>query len=297
MKVLACPGQGSQSQGFLSSWIGEIEGFKEKLNELSGFCGLDLIELGTTASEESIKETEIAQPLIVGASIATARTALDVSGFDGVVGHSVGEIAASAIASVISDEQAMRLVTIRGRAMAKAAKLESTSMAAIIGGDHEAISNRLDELELSVANFNGAGQVVAAGSKSAIELLVAIPPAGCRVIELKVAGAFHTKFMAPAVDELLEFTQSVIPADPKLDLWSNVDGSLVTNGQQMLDALVSQVANPVRWDKCMESLAGMSTFVELPPAGALSGLVKRGVEGAMTVALKTPSDLEKIRVS
>ncbi len=294
MKILACPGQGSQSQGFLSPWVAEVEGFEKKLNELSEFCQLDLLELGTSASEETIKETEIAQPLIVGASIAAARTALDVSSFDGVVGHSVGEFAASALASVISDEQAMQLVSIRGRAMAKAARLEATSMAAILGGDTEVISNRLDELELSVANFNGAGQLVAAGTKGAIEQLVAAPPSGSRVIQLKVAGAFHTKFMAPAVNELRDKAESITPSDPTIRLWSNVDGALVTSGQKMLGALVSQVANPVRWDKCMESLAGISSFVELPPAGALAGLVKRGVEGAQTIALKTPADLAKI---
>jgi [acyl-carrier-protein] S-malonyltransferase len=294
MKVLACPGQGSQSQGFLAPWVAAVEGFEQKLNELSEYCELDLLELGTSASEETIKETEIAQPLIVGASIAAARTALDLSSFDGVVGHSVGEFAASAIAAVISDRQAMELVNVRGRAMAKSARLEATSMAAVLGGEMERIQSQLDELELSVANFNGAGQVVVAGPKSAIQQLVASPPAGSRVIELKVAGAFHTKFMASAVSELRDKAEGISPSDPKIRLWSNVDGALVTNGQKMLDTLVTQVANPVRWDRCMESLAGISTFVELPPAGALAGLVKRGVEGAQTVALKTPADLAKI---
>lgn len=294
MKVLACPGQGSQSQGFLLPWLESVPGFREKLIELSGFCELDLVQLGTTADEETIKDTEVAQPLIVAASIAAARTAINLEQFDGVVGHSVGEFAAAAIAGVISDSEAMRLVRVRGIAMAKAAKTTPTSMAAVLGSDQELISKATADLGLSIANYNGAGQFVAAGSKEAILNLVANPPAGCRVIELKVAGAFHTHFMAAAVSELAVIADQISPKSPAIKLWSNVYGEIVSDGKQMLDSLVSQVANPVRWDKCMISLAGTSMFVELPPAGALAGLAKRGIDGATVVALKTPADIEKI---
>jgi [acyl-carrier-protein] S-malonyltransferase len=294
MKVLACPGQGSQSQGFLKTWSEEIEGFSEKLAEYSNFCNMDLLSLGSTADEETIKDTEVAQPLIVAASLAAARTAIDLEQFEGVVGHSVGEFAASAIAGVISDEQAMRLVTIRGAAMAKAAKQSSTSMAAVLGSDEDLIAAAVSELGLTIANFNGAGQFVAAGPKDSILNLVSNPPTGTRVIELKVAGAFHTPFMSPAVQELESAANSITASNPIRKLWSNVDGELVGDGPEMLKSLVSQVANPVRWDKCMKSLAGIEMFVELPPAGALAGLAKRGIEGAVSIALKNPSDLGKL---
>lgn len=294
MKILACPGQGSQSAGFLSPWISDVVGFAEKLQELSDFCELDLIALGTNADEETIRATQVAQPLIVAASIAAARTAVNLDEFDGVIGHSVGEFAASAIAGVISDEEAMRLVGVRGGAMADAAGAQQTSMAAVIGTDEAEITRAVAEKGLVIANFNGAGQYVAAGLSSSISELVISPPAGTRVVQLKVAGAFHTSFMAEAVEELSKIASAITAKDPKIKLWSNVDGAPVQSGEVMLRSLVSQVANPVRWDLCMQNLAGIEMFVELPPAGALAGLAKRGISSAQVIALKTPQDLEKI---
>jgi [acyl-carrier-protein] S-malonyltransferase len=253
------------------------------------------VRLGTVASEDEIKATENAQPLIVAASIAAARTAINLADFDGVVGHSVGEFAAAAIAGVLSDEDAMKLVAVRANAMAEAAKLEVTSMAAILGGEQEQVLALLAELGLSAANYNGAGQIVAAGSKAAIEQLVATPPEKSRVIELKVAGAFHTHFMQPALARLSEAAETVSASNPQMKLWSNVDGGMVTSGQQFLASLVSQVSNPVRWDLCMASIDQLSaTVVELSPAGALAGLAKRGMPNSTAVALKNPADLEKI---
>jgi [acyl-carrier-protein] S-malonyltransferase len=247
------------------------------------------------ASEDEIKATENAQPLIVAASIAAARTAIDLAGFDGVVGHSVGEFAAAAISGVISDEDAMRLVAVRANAMAEAAKLEVTSMAAVLGGEQEQVLAALVALGLSAANYNGAGQIVAAGSKAFIDRLVAAPPEKSRVIELKVAGAFHTHYMRPAVQTLSAVAETVTASNPQMKLWSNVDGAVATNGDQFLASLVSQVCNPVRWDLCMASIDQLSaTVVELPPAGALAGLTKRGMPNSLAVALKNPSDLEKI---
>jgi [acyl-carrier-protein] S-malonyltransferase len=295
MRILMCPGQGSQSEGFLTNWFESVPGFEAKIRELSEAAGKDLVLLGTQSSEEEIKATENAQPLIVAAAIAAARTALNPSDFDGVVGHSVGEFAAAAIAGVISDEDAMRLVSVRANAMADAAKISHTSMAAVLGGEESEVLAALEELGLSAANFNGAGQIVAAGSKSAIDLLVATPPTKARVIELKVAGAFHTNFMQPALELLGEAASSVSTNDPNLQLWSNVDGQLVTSGSQFLASLVSQVSNPVRWDLCMANIDPLAaTLVELPPAGALAGLAKRGMPNSTAIALKTFADVEKI---
>ena len=295
MKILMCPGQGSQSEGFLKDWFDNIPGFEAKIRELSEAAGSDLVRLGTVAAEDEIKATENAQPLIVAAAIAAGRTALRISAFDGVVGHSVGEFAAAALAGVISDEDAMKLVAIRANAMAQAARLESTSMAAVLGGEQDSVLQALSALGLSAANYNGAGQIVAAGSRDAIAKLVATPPEKARVIELKVAGAFHTQYMQPAVAKLSEAAAKVATEAPGIKLWSNVDGKLVSSGDEFLSSLVSQVSNPVRWDLCMAAIDELSaTLVELPPAGALAGLAKRGMPNSTPIALKTAADLEKI---
>lgn len=295
MRILMCPGQGSQSEGFLKDWFENVPGFEQKVRELGQAASKDLVRLGTTAAEEEIKATENAQPLIVAAAIAAARTAIDLSEVHGVVGHSVGEFAAAAISGVITDAEAMHLVSIRANAMAEAAKLEVTSMAAVLGGDEAAVLEALGQLGLSAANYNGAGQLVAAGSKAAIEALVSSPPEKARVIELKVAGAFHTSYMQSAVETLAAAASAVIAKDPTIRLWSNVDGGEVNSGETFLASLVSQVSNPVRWDLCMQSMDALSpTVIELPPAGALAGLAKRGMPSATAVALKSSADLEKI---
>jgi [acyl-carrier-protein] S-malonyltransferase len=295
MRILMCPGQGSQSEGFLKDWFENVPGFEAKVQELGLAANKDLVRLGTTAVEDEIKATENAQPLIVAAAIAAARTAIDLSEVHGVVGHSVGEFAAAAISGVISEDEAMRLVSIRANAMAEAAKLEVTSMAAVLGGDEAQVLEALGQLGLSAANYNGAGQIVAAGSKSAIEALVASPPEKARVIELKVAGAFHTSYMQSAVEKLAAAASDVIAKDPTIKLWSNVDGGEVNSGETFLASLVSQVSNPVRWDLCMSSMDSLSPVViELPPAGALAGLAKRGMPNSTALALKSSADLEKI---
>ena len=295
MWIAACPGQGSQSAGFLGPWLTEVQGFRSELEKLSSASGLDLVSLGTTADDAQIKDTAIAQPLIVASSIAAYRTLFRDSPVAGVLGHSVGEFAAAAIAGVISDEEAIRLVAIRARAMAKAAAEQPTSMAAILGGDSTEVMLAVREIGLEIANHNGAGQLVAAGDKGKIALLIASPPTKTRVIELKVAGAFHTSYMDSARLELAEAVREVAVSDPIMKLWSNVDGQLCGSGQKFIDSLVSQVTAPVRWDLCMANLPEEQfDFVELPPAGALTGLVKRAVPNANPIALKVPTDFEKV---
>jgi len=231
----------------------------------------------------------------VASSIAAYRALFRDSPVAGVLGHSVGEFAAAAIAGVISDELAIRLVAIRARAMAMAAAEHPTSMAAILGGDPTEVILVVGELGLEIANHNGAGQLVAAGDKSKIATLVASPPAKTRVIELKVAGAFHTNYMDAARLELKEAVAQVAVTDPIMKLWSNVDGQLCGSGQSFIDSLVSQVTAPVRWDLCMANLPEDNfDFVELPPAGALTGLVKRAVPNANPIALKVPTDFERV---
>ncbi|MGR2753473.1 ACP S-malonyltransferase [Agromyces arachidis] len=295
MIVVACPGQGSQTPGFLSPWLAEPS-FAERLAALSDASGVDLERHGTESDAETIRDTAIAQPLIVAAGIlAFDALAADgrVARIGGVAGHSVGEITAAAATGVLDAADAMRFVAARGRAMAEAAALEPTGMSAVIGADESELLARLDELGLEPANFNGGGQIVVAGATDALERLRAEPPSGARVIPLQVAGAFHTRYMQPARERLAEVALSLSAADPAHTLWTNRDGTPVASGSSFVELLVGQVASPVRWDRCMASFAdaGVTGLIELAPAGALVGLAKRALKGVPTVAVKTPDDL------
>ncbi|MGW8483864.1 ACP S-malonyltransferase [Microbacterium sp. NPDC055903] len=295
MIVVACPGQGSQTPGFLSPWL-ELDGVAERLAAFSAAADVDLIAHGTTSDADTIRDTRIAQPLIVAASIIAGDLLTERAGrrADGIAGHSVGEIAALVGSDVISAEDGMRIVGVRGRAMADAAAQTPTGMSAILGGDEDVVLAKVAELDLSPANYNGGGQLVVAGALPALEALAAEPVKGTRVIPLQVAGAFHTGYMSSAVETLRAAVDEISPADPTVTLWTNRDGSIVRDGATAIDLLVGQVASPVRWDLCMGSFAehGVSGLIELAPAGALTGLAKRGLRGVPTVAVKTPDDLD-----
>ncbi len=294
MKIAVFPGQGSQTPGFLIPWL-EREGARDRLAQFSDAAGVDLIAAGTEWDADRIRETQVAQPLIVAAGLL-AWEALTATGTRpaGVAGHSVGELAALSAAGVISADEALRLVGVRGRAMATAATAAETGMSAVIGGDQDAVVARLAELRLTAANYNGGGQIVAAGALGDLAELAAAPPRGVRVIPLQVAGAFHTGYMASAVDALRAAAADVTASTPDLTLWTNSDGTTLTDGRTALDLMVAQVASPVRWDLCMASFAdhGVDGIIELTPAGTLVGLAKRALRGVPAVAVKTPEDLE-----
>lgn len=294
MIITVFPGQGSQTPGFLEPWLA-LDGARERLERYSDDSGVDLVAAGTAWDADRIRDTQVAQPLIVAAGLLSYAALTESAGTTpaGVAGHSVGEIAALVAAGVLSAADGMRLVGIRGRAMAEAAAAEQTGMSAILGGDRDGVLARLDELELTAANHNGAGQIVAAGALPALAALAEQPVAASRVIPLQVAGAFHTRFMAPAVETLRTAAADVEASDPALTLWTNRDGTTVDSGRTALDLLVAQVASPVRWDLCMESFAarGVTGIIELSPAGTLVGLAKRALRGVPTVAVKTPDDL------
>jgi len=292
--ITVFPGQGSQTPGFLEPWLA-LDGAREKLEQYSQDSGVDLVAAGTEWDADRIRDTQVAQPLIVAASLLSYTALTDAAGPRpaGVAGHSVGEIAALVAAGVLTGADGMRLVGIRGRAMAEAAAIEQTGMSAILGGDRDAVLARLEELDLTPANHNGAGQIVAAGALPALAELAATPVPASRVISLQVAGAFHTRFMAPAVETLRAAAADVTASDPALTLWTNHDGSTVESGSAAIDLLVAQVASPVRWDLCMQSFddLGVTGIIELAPAGTLVGLAKRALRGVPTVAVKTPDDL------
>lgn len=293
MIALLAPGQGSQSPGMLTPWL-EDPGALAVLETWSERIGLDLLRLGTTADAEEIKDTAVTQPLVVAATLLVARR-LDLPVDAPVAGHSVGELAAAAMAGVFDAGTAVALAAVRGREMAAACALEPTGMSAVVGGDPDAVLAEIEQLGLVAANRNGAGQIVAAGPRAALAQLAEQKPDGARVRPLAVAGAFHTRFMAPAEDALRAHAASIIPADPVRPLLSNADGTVVEDGAEALRRLVAQVTRPVRWDACMAGLRtlGVRAVVELPPAGALVGLVRRELPGTATLALRTPDDLEK----
>ncbi|MFD4957488.1 ACP S-malonyltransferase [Microbacterium sp. NPDC058389] len=293
MRIAVFPGQGSQSPGFLTPWL-ELDGTADRLAQYSEWSGVDLVAAGTEWDADRIRDTQVAQPLIVAASLLSWNAIPDRSGIAGVAGHSVGEFAAAAAAGILSEQAALTLVGIRGRAMAEAAAAAETGMSAVIGGDEAAVLARLAELGLSPANYNGGGQLVVAGAVEALRALAAEPVAGTRVIPLQVAGAFHTQYMAPAVETLRAAAAEVAASDPSITIWTNRDGSAVASGAAFVELLVAQVASPVRCDLCMASFAdaGVSGIVELSPAGTLVGLAKRALRGTPAVAVKTPDDLE-----
>ena len=292
MIISVFPGQGSQSPGFLLPWL-ELDGAAERLASYSEWSGVDLVAAGTEWDADRIRDTQVAQPLIVAASLLSWNALPGHDAVRAVAGHSVGEFAAAAAAGILSEEDALRLVGLRGRAMAEAAAATPTGMSAVIGGDEASVIARLDELGLHPANYNGGGQLVVAGATEALTELAAAPPAGTRVIALQVAGAFHTPYMQPAMAALRTAADVVAAADPTRTIWTNRDGSSVASGRAFVDLLVNQVASPVRWDLCMEafSAAGVTGIIELAPAGALTGLAKRALRGTPTVAVKTPDDL------
>jgi [acyl-carrier-protein] S-malonyltransferase len=295
MLVIVCPGQGSQTPGFFSPWL-ELPAFRESIEAAQTASGLDLLTYGTLSDADTIKDTAVAQPLIVSASIASfaALKAAGLENVSGVAGHSVGELAAAAIAGVFNTATAMELVTKRGSEMAKAAALTSSSMAAVLGGDRDEVVANLNARGLFAANYNGSGQIVAAGSSEGIANLIAEPMAGTRVVSLAVAGAFHTNFMEPAVAELANFAADLKTSDPTLKLWTNKSGEIISSGAEYLQLLVNQVSNPVRWDLCMEVMvaAGVTALIEVSPAGALTGMAKRGMPGVETLALKSPDQID-----
>jgi len=314
--ILTAPGQGAQTPGFLSPWL-ELPGLAEQLGNWSELAGRDLIKLGTTGSAEEITDTSVAQPLLVAAALAVADLLMpepdpfcpDSPGLtesaqskrirfaDAAAGHSVGELAAGAIAGVMSAEDAIKLTRVRGEAMAAACDAVPTGMTAVLGGDESEVLAAISDAGLTPANVNTTGQIVAGGTLEQLEAFAANPPAKARLRPLRVAGAFHTVHMAPAVAALEAAAAGTAVKDPAITLLSNRDGAVVTSGTDWLDRIARQVANPVRWDRCMATMTGLgvTAFIELLPGGTLTGIAKRALPGVELLAIKTPDQLDAAR--
>jgi [acyl-carrier-protein] S-malonyltransferase len=294
MLALLAPGQGSQTPGFLAPWLEDTKA-AELIGNWSEAIGIDLKRLGTVADADEIRDTANAQPLLVAGGLIGALRLLGekLSNVSYVAGHSVGEITASVFAGVLDGDSAMKLVATRGAQMAVAAKDSNTGMSAVLGGERDVVVAAINAAGLTAANENGAGQIVAAGSLTALAALAENPPKGSRVRALAVSGAFHTSTMVPAVSHLATLAASLHATDPMIPLISNKDGAVVESGRGILDRIVGQIAGPVRWDLCMETMAkcGVTGVIEVPPAGTLVGLVKRAQSEIQTFALKGPEDL------
>jgi len=291
--IFTAPGQGAQTPGFLSPWL-ELPGFAEQIGGWSELAGRDLIRLGTSGGAEEITDTAVAQPLLVAAALAVAGLLGEP---DAAAGHSVGELAAGAIAGVLSAGDAIRLTQVRGDAMAAATAAEPTGMIAVLGGDRATVLAAIAEAGLTAANVNGAGQIVVGGTLGQLAEFAANPPAGARLRPLRVAGAFHTRHMAPAVDALAQAAAATMIKDPAITLLSNADGAVVTSGRTWGERVVNQIANPVRWDLCMDTMSdiGVTALIELPPGGTLTGMAKRALPGVELLAIKTPDQLDAAR--
>ena len=290
MLAIIAPGQGAQTPGMLAPWIEDGES-KAFLTQWSDAIGLDLIHLGVHADADEIKDTANAQPLIVAAGLLSAR-AIDIAGkYSFVAGHSVGEITAASIAGVLTPLDAMKLVRTRGLEMAKAAAIAPAGMSAVLGGDREVVLKAIADAGLVAANDNGGGQIVAAGD---LEALARLAPEGARVRALAVAGAFHTSYMEPAVEPMRSLAATIEVSDSSVGVLSNQDGAVLTSGREILDRIVNQIANPVRWDLCMQTLGnqGVTGAIEVAPAGTLVGLIKRAIATIEQCALKSPAEIE-----
>ncbi|WP_454231567.1 ACP S-malonyltransferase [Mycolicibacterium fortuitum] len=301
MLALLAPGQGSQTPGMLAPWL-ELPGAADRLATWSQISGLDLARLGTTATAEEITDTAVTQPLVVAATLLAyeelTKRGVPQTAETIVAGHSVGEIAAYAIAGVISADDAVKLAATRGAEMAKACAIEPTGMSAVLGGDEAEVLARLESLDLVPANRNAAGQIVAAGAVAALEKLAEDPPAKARVRQLATAGAFHTHYMASALEAYAAAADSVTTSEPTATLLSNADGRPVASAADAMQKLVSQLTKPVRWDLCTATMrdrfsgAERAGIVEFPPAGTLVGIAKRELKGTPTRAVKAPADLD-----
>ncbi len=301
MLVILAPGQGAQSPGFLDPWL-ELPAFADRLRWLSAVAEMDLVHYGTKADADTIRDTSVAQPLLVAAGLVTAlelfpRPADAFDKVGAVAGHSVGELAAATGAGAITAEQAMVLVRERGKAMARAAAATPTSMTAVLGGDREAVLAAIEKHGLTAANDNGPGQIVAAGTVEQLAALAEDPPERARLTPLSVAGAFHTHHMQPAVQVLDDLATAVSTHDPRTPVISNRDGQVVRDGREVLDRIVAQIGSPVRWDLCMQTMLdlGVTGILELPPAGTLTGIARRAMKGVESFALKTPDQLDDAR--
>nr|WP_300338663.1 ACP S-malonyltransferase [Actinomyces sp.] len=302
--AVVCPGQGSQRPGMLAAWWQDADArVPGVLETMSEAAGADLLALGTTASADDLRPTEVAQPLTVATSLACALAVglarPRVAGASPepvpvVAGHSLGYLTALALAGVLSPAEAVGLAALRGRAMARCAAEHDGGMTALVGGHREEVLAAIDRAGLAVANVNGSAQVVASGTRGALAALV--PPAGARALPLAVAGAFHSPAMSAAQEEVAGAVARLPRRVPSATVIDDADGVArppQEGSGNLLEAVSTKITRPVRWDLVQETLRGQGTtcLVELAPAGTLTGLARRDLPQARLTRLRSPEDL------
>jgi [acyl-carrier-protein] S-malonyltransferase len=289
------PGQGSQYPGMADPWIAHGAG-RETLERISEAWGRDAVE--TCRDEQALSTTELVQPALFACDIAAFRV-LEAEGahFDAAAGHSLGEFAALTASGAVELEAAFSVVLERGRAMQEASEAASGAMTALIGlspTDAAAVcqvAGRGDVLE--VANENAPKQIVLSGSTAAIERAEeAARTKGAKAIRLRVAGAFHSPLMRPALDPVREAISRVEFRTPRFAVVPNSSGRPTTEPSALRDLLSRHLVSPVRWERSMRALgeAGARTFVEAGPGDVLSKLARRTVTGSTAIAVGSPDD-------
>ncbi len=295
------PGQGSQKVGMGADVLAEAPENLERYFALAEEAsGKPIKQLCLDGPIEELTSTDVAQPALFCVALAMADLAF-AAGLkpDFAAGHSLGEYTAAAVSGALSAEDGIRLVCARGALMAAAQDEVPGGMAAILGMEAPALQELCDSIDgrVSPANFNTPSQIVVSGDMDAVDALVAAAPdAGAdRAIKLQVGAAFHSEAMVPVREKMAERMADVAFSDPAIPIVSNASGKIVTSADGIREALLAQIASPVRWVDCVETLAGegVDTYLELGPGRTLIGLVRQIKDDQDVTAADNPKKLNK----
>jgi [acyl-carrier-protein] S-malonyltransferase len=299
MLAFTFPGQGSQRPGMGRPWV-DHESW-ELVEEASEVAGRDVARLLLDADADELKDTRNAQLTTFVSSLmvldAVERLGIEPSF---CAGHSLGEYTALTATGALSFDDGVRLVVERADAMHDAGSDNPGTMAAVLGLDDDQVevACRRADSDVWVANFNAPGQVVIAGSPEGVAKASAVAKelGAKKVMPLQVSGAFHTPFMQPARDRLRKAIAEASPRDTEVPVVSNVDSLAHASGSEWSSLLSAQLVSPVRWKHCLLTLGelGVTDFAELGPGGVLTGMAKRTVDGARTISIATPEELDKL---
>lgn len=294
--ALLFPGQGSQKVGMGSDLKGSHPDLYAKyLSRADEISGLPIQQYSLEGPTESLTETNVAQPALFALSLAVAEAARD-AGIrpDFVAGHSLGEYTAAVASGALSFEDGMRLVSLRGKLMAASQSERPGTMAAVIGLPIEQLTELCEQGSemgtVAPANLNTPSQIVVSGEVAGVERVMELAQeAGAeKVVRLQVGAAFHSELMKPTQAKMAEAMEDVEWNAPQIPMAANATGGLVTTAEDIHQALIAQIASPVRWVECAQALdrAGCSTYLELGPGRVLSGLVKQilGMETDVSTA-------------
>lgn len=295
------PGQGTQVVGMGKAMADAFPSARETFARADDALSFGLTRVCWDGPEETLRQTEITQPALLATSVACMAVLLEAGRRPALAaGLSLGEYTALVCAGAMQFEDALRVVRARGKFMQEAAGDRKTAMAALLGLDAETVRRVCAEASaagvVEPSNFNSPGQVVIAGEEAAVtEGIARAKAAGAkRAVLLPVSAPFHTSLMAPAAERLAEVLATVPVAAPAVPVISNVTAQAVGGPDEIVRLLVAQVASPVRWDDSVRTMAGSGAdvFVEIGPGTALSGMIRKTVEGVRTLHVEDPKSLD-----